>query len=63
MKKKPTVYRTLIRKLAEREGGLREVSVGNLREVTGLIAEAIVEDTRVLSFLLTLGQRRRARRK
>lgn len=48
--------------LCKREAKLKQVSVGNMREILAIVSDLIVEDASVLEALLANG-RRRAKRK
>ncbi len=52
----------LASKISKLEALKKQVSIGNVREIIGLISDAIIEDSDTLIQLCTNGRRRAARR-
>ena len=53
----------LASKVASLEGRKVQVSVGNVREILGILSDLLFSDTEVMSVLLANGKRRSTRRK
>lgn len=49
--------------IAQREGKKSQVSIGNIREIVGIVADLMYESPNLQDLLLKLGQRRAKRRK
>ena len=53
----------LYKVIAKREGKKSEVSIGNIREIVGIIADILVKHPKTVSTLYRLGQRRAKKNK
>lgn len=58
----PMNIQGLVKFLAEREGRLSQVSIGNLREIVGIFSDLIYNSEGIVGILYANGKRRSKRR-
>jgi hypothetical protein len=52
----------IVKEIAEREGKTKEVSIGNIREILGIVADLLYVDDDTVIAVLSLGKRRYIKR-
>ena len=57
--RKQTLYQRTVKEISQREAGLVEVGIGNIREIIRIVSQMAVDDPKLFLLLLRLGLRKR----
>lgn len=61
--KPQSIYNRIVRDISKREGKKKSVSVGNVREIVGILSDMLNENVEVGVTLFKLGEERAKRKK
>jgi len=61
--KPQTIYNRIVREISAKEGKKKSVSVGNVREIVGIISDMMIDNPEAAPELFAIGYRRAKRKK